>query len=56
MPIPLPNLDDLSYADLTDAKNLTQTQLDKACGDAHTKLPEGLTLKPCPANRPSIVP
>jgi uncharacterized protein YjbI with pentapeptide repeats len=37
----------LSGADLSDAKNLTQTQLDKACGKAETKLPEGLTLKPC---------
>jgi uncharacterized protein YjbI with pentapeptide repeats len=43
------NLSDanLSGADLSDAKNLTQTQLDKACGNANTKLPEGLTLKPC---------
>jgi hypothetical protein len=24
-----------------------QTQLDEACGDANTKLPEGLTVKPC---------
>jgi Pentapeptide repeats (8 copies) len=31
--------------DLTDAKNLTQEQLDQACGNADTKLPEGLTLK-----------
>jgi uncharacterized protein YjbI with pentapeptide repeats len=31
-----------------DAKNLTQTQLDKACGNADTKLPNGLTLKLCP--------
>jgi Pentapeptide repeats (8 copies) len=38
----------LSGADLSGAKNLTQMQLDQACGDAHTKLPEGLTIKPCP--------
>jgi uncharacterized protein YjbI with pentapeptide repeats len=43
---------DLSGANLSDAlisdvKNLTQTQLDKACGNANTKLPEDLTLKPC---------
>ena len=38
----------LSGADLHDAKNLTQTQLELACGDADTKLPEGLTIKPCP--------
>ena len=29
-----------------DAKNLTQTQLNAACG-ANANLPEGLTLKPC---------
>ena len=38
---------DLDRADLSGAKNLTQTQLDEACGGANTKLPEGLTLKPC---------
>jgi uncharacterized protein YjbI with pentapeptide repeats len=40
---------DLSFADLSGAKGLTQKQLDEACGDADTKLPEGkgLTLKPC---------
>jgi uncharacterized protein YjbI with pentapeptide repeats len=39
----------LSNADLSGTKNLTQTQLDEACGNANTKLPEGqgLTLKPC---------
>jgi uncharacterized protein YjbI with pentapeptide repeats len=26
---------------------ITQAQLDEACGNANTKLPEGLTLKPC---------
>lgn len=37
-------------ADLTGAKNLIQTQLDEACGNNKTELPEGLslTLKPCP--------
>jgi hypothetical protein len=40
----------LSGADLSSAENLTQTQLDEACGDANTKLPEGLTLKACPRN------
>jgi uncharacterized protein YjbI with pentapeptide repeats len=38
----------LSGADLDFAKNLTQTQLDQACGNADTKLPENLTIKPCP--------
>src|SRR3977135_2867083 len=37
-------------ADLTRAKNLIQTQLNEACGNNETELPEGLglTLKPCP--------
>ena len=37
----------LSAANLSKAKNLTQTQLDEACGNANTKLPEGLTIKRC---------
>jgi hypothetical protein len=38
----------LSRADLSSAKNLTQPQLDAACGDASTKPPEGLKPpKPC---------
>jgi uncharacterized protein YjbI with pentapeptide repeats len=41
----------LSDADLSGVKDLSQTQLDKACGNAHTKLPEGLTLKPCSTDR-----
>jgi hypothetical protein len=40
----------LRFAILSGAKNLTQTQLDSACGDANTKLPEGLTLKACSKN------
>jgi Pentapeptide repeats (8 copies) len=44
----------LSNANLTGAKNLTQMQLDQACGDAHTKLPEGLTIKPCPPPAPPV--
>ena len=35
----------LSSANLSDAENLTQVQLDQACGNADTKLPGGLTLK-----------
>ena len=38
-------------ADLTGAKNLIQTQLNEACGNSETELPEGLgltLLKPCP--------
>jgi uncharacterized protein YjbI with pentapeptide repeats len=45
----------LSGANLSDAEfiggafrtKLTQTQLDKACGNTQTTLPEGFTLKPC---------
>ena len=52
---------DLSYAnlsganlmatDLTAALNLTQGQLDTACGNAETKLPEGFKLKDCELGR-----
>ena len=39
----------LGEANLTDVKNFTQAQLDQACVDEHTKLPEGLTRpEPCP--------
>jgi uncharacterized protein YjbI with pentapeptide repeats len=38
---------DLSGANLSGATNLAQTRLDEACGNANTKLPEGLTLKLC---------
>jgi len=34
-------------ADLSLAKGLTQKQLDDACGDADTKLPQGLSVKSC---------
>jgi hypothetical protein len=37
---------DLRGADLSSARNLTQRQLDTACGDATTKLPPGLTAPP----------
>jgi uncharacterized protein YjbI with pentapeptide repeats len=37
----------LSNAELRRAESLTQTQLDEACGNADTKLPEGLTIKRC---------
>jgi Pentapeptide repeats (8 copies) len=42
----------LSGANLTDVRNLTQMQLDKACGNANTKLPKGLTIKQCPGEPP----
>ena len=38
-------------ADLRGARNLTQTQLDAACGDATTMLPERLELEPCSRDR-----
>jgi uncharacterized protein YjbI with pentapeptide repeats len=43
------NLSDanLAYTYLSLAKNLTQTQLDKACGNPSTRLPQGLAVKPC---------
>lgn len=33
--------------DLSKARGLTQAQLDKACGDADTKVPAGLKAKTC---------
>ena len=41
----------LQGADLRDAKGLTQEQLDWACGDKNTKLPDDLSeykMRPCP--------
>ena len=41
---------DLQGADLPGARNLTQEQLDKACGDIRTLLPDypkGYKIKPC---------
>lgn len=38
---------DLRRADLEGAVALTQEQLDRACGDEHTRLPDGLTVKRC---------
>ena len=38
---------DFSGADLTNAKKLKQDRLDRACGDAKTRLPDGLTIRPC---------
>jgi len=38
---------DLAGADLSDAENLTQAQLDGACGSEKTMLPEGLTIRHC---------
>jgi uncharacterized protein YjbI with pentapeptide repeats len=37
----------LSGTNLSGARDLIQERLDKACGNAETKLPEGLTLKEC---------
>jgi hypothetical protein len=40
-------------ANLRDARHLTQAQLDHACGDDKTQLPERLTIKTCPVTAPS---
>jgi uncharacterized protein YjbI with pentapeptide repeats len=40
----------LTIANLRDVKGLRQAQLDEACGHDRTRLPEGLTIKPCPKN------
>jgi uncharacterized protein YjbI with pentapeptide repeats len=41
----------LYWASLTEAKNLTQDQINTACTDENTKLPEGLTRPaPCPTH------
>jgi uncharacterized protein YjbI with pentapeptide repeats len=37
----------LAAADLSESKNITQDQLNRACGDPSTKLPPGLTIAPC---------
>lgn len=57
---------ELRGADLTGAKNLTQAQLDEACGEDFSwsfnnrifrlQLPKGLTLKPCPEKKPVAPP
>ena len=36
-----------SGAEMARARGLTQAQLSEACGDASTRLPRGLRLKPC---------
>ena len=40
----------LDGADLATARGLSQAQLDAACGDRATKLPQGLTIRACPAD------
>jgi uncharacterized protein YjbI with pentapeptide repeats len=47
---------DLSYANISWARGLTQAQLDEACGDDETQLPEGLTIRPCPDTAPPVSP
>jgi uncharacterized protein YjbI with pentapeptide repeats len=41
----------LSGAELADARGVTQTQLNTACGDATTTLPSGLTISTCGNNQ-----
>ena len=38
---------DFSGADMSGARGLTQSQLDRACGDGTTVLPSGLHIPPC---------
>ncbi len=38
---------DLSGADLRNARGLTQTQLNEACGDRRTRLPRGMRVQGC---------
>jgi len=42
---------DLSGADLSDAHQFMPRNLNEACGNENTKLPEGYTVKPCPVER-----
>jgi hypothetical protein len=37
----------IAGADLRSAEGLTQAQLDRTCGDAHTRLPSGLQVRVC---------
>lgn len=37
----------LSGADLSRSHGLDQDQLNDACGDGHTRLPDGLSIRPC---------
>ncbi len=37
----------LSGADLTEAKGTRAEQLEFACGNANTRLPDGLSVRPC---------
>ncbi|MGE0827929.1 MAG: pentapeptide repeat-containing protein [Hyphomonadaceae bacterium] len=37
----------LSGAELETARGLTQSQLNSACGDANTRLPQGMTIPAC---------
>ncbi|MEM9233818.1 MAG: pentapeptide repeat-containing protein [Pseudomonadota bacterium] len=43
----------LSGANLSSTLGLTQDQLDQACGDEDTRLPEGLTIAPCVLTGPT---
>jgi len=44
-------ISDTPDANLADARNLSQTQLNKACGVPKT-LPNGMTIRPCSEPRP----
>ena len=42
---------DLRFANLKKAEYLTQQQLDEACGNKETKLPEGFAIETCPEDK-----
>ena len=44
----------LKAANLYSARDITQDQLDRACGDNRTNLPPGLTIGPCPTPPPPV--
>ena len=44
---------DLSGANLFDVNGLRQEQLDQACGNEKTVLPEGLSIRTCTTERPA---
>jgi uncharacterized protein YjbI with pentapeptide repeats len=47
---------DLRGAVLSFARNLIQAQLDEACGDDKTQLPDGLKIRTCPVTAPPASP
>ena len=46
---------DFRGSDLSRARNLTQDQLNEACGDSATRAPRGLEVRTCRGGRPVVV-